>query len=227
MKILISSENGDVTGHKFATFRWADLGSVCNINCLRDLTINTLWDDGECEYQTGFYFTYKVYIYKNGINIYTSPWLISDWTYTVGNLLASDLIKVDIVYQTITSCIGRINNHAHIYAYDEWSPTYQYKENSTFLNEIDFDIKQNYPNPFNSDTTIDFTLASDSRVTLKLFDVLGQEVMTLINGNYSSGMHKVNFDASGLNSGVYVYRIDAVGVDGKTFTSTRKMILNK
>nr|WP_304041210.1 T9SS type A sorting domain-containing protein [Ignavibacterium album] len=90
-----------------------------------------------------------------------------------------------------------------------------------------FSLAQNYPNPFNPSTTIDFTLAVDSRVTLKIFDVLGQEVMTLINGNYTSGSHKVNFDASGLNSGVYVYRIDAVGIDGKTFSSTMKMILNK
>ncbi len=91
----------------------------------------------------------------------------------------------------------------------------------------EFSLAQNYPNPFNPSTTIDFTLEVDSRVTLKIFDVLGQEVMTLINGNYTSGSHKVNFDASGLNSGVYVYRIDAVGIDGKTFSSTMKMILNK
>jgi len=51
--------------------------------------------------------------------------------------------------------------------------------------------------------------------------------MTLINGNYSAGSHKVNFDGSGLNSGVYVYRIDATGVDGKNFSAVRKMILNK
>ena len=91
----------------------------------------------------------------------------------------------------------------------------------------EFSLAQNYPNPFNPATSIDFTLAVDSKVTLKVFDVLGQEVMTLINGNYTSGSHKVNFDASGLNSGVYVYRIDAVGIDGKTFSSTMKMILNK
>ncbi len=91
----------------------------------------------------------------------------------------------------------------------------------------EFSLAQNYPNPFNPATSIDFTLAVDSKVTLKVFDVLGQEVMTLINGNYTSGSHKVNFDASGLNSGVYVYRIDATGIDGRTFTATKKMILNK
>uniref|UniRef100_UPI00307E01AD T9SS-dependent choice-of-anchor J family protein n=1 Tax=Ignavibacterium sp. TaxID=2651167 RepID=UPI00307E01AD len=77
------------------------------------------------------------------------------------------------------------------------------------LGPKEFSLAQNYPNPFNPSTSIDFTLAVDSRVTLKVFDVLGQEVMTLINGNYTAGSHKVNFDASGLNSGVYVYRIDA------------------
>ncbi len=91
----------------------------------------------------------------------------------------------------------------------------------------EFSLGQNYPNPFNPSTTIDFTLASDSRVTIKIFDVLGQEVMTMINGNYAAGSHKVSFDGSSLNSGVYVYRIDATGVDGKTFSATKKMILNK
>ncbi|WP_337865892.1 T9SS type A sorting domain-containing protein [Ignavibacterium sp.] len=95
------------------------------------------------------------------------------------------------------------------------------------LGPKEFSLAQNYPNPFNPSTSIDFTLAVDSRVTLKVFDVLGQEVMTLINGNYTAGSHKVNFDASGLNSGVYVYRIDATGIDGKTFSASRKMILNK
>ncbi|MEJ5263665.1 MAG: T9SS type A sorting domain-containing protein, partial [Ignavibacterium sp.] len=95
------------------------------------------------------------------------------------------------------------------------------------LGPKEFSLAQNYPNPFNPSTSIDFALAVDSRVTLKVFDVLGQEVMTLINGNYTAGSHKVNFDASGLNSGVYVYRIDATGNDGKTFSASRKMILNK
>ena len=90
-----------------------------------------------------------------------------------------------------------------------------------------FALEQNYPNPFNPSTKIKFSLAADSRVTLTVFDVLGQEVVTLINGNLSAGSHDIDFNAASLNSGVYFYRIDATGVDGVNFTSVKKMILTK
>jgi hypothetical protein len=88
-------------------------------------------------------------------------------------------------------------------------------------------LVQNYPNPFNPNTKITYSLAIDSKVTLKVFDVLGQEVVTLINGNVTAGIQEINFDASSLNSGVYFYQIKAVGVDGTDFNSVKKMILTK
>jgi hypothetical protein len=91
----------------------------------------------------------------------------------------------------------------------------------------EYTLGQNYPNPFNPSTTINFSLAVDSKVSLKIFDVLGQEVATLVNGQLAAGNQKVSFDASSLNSGVYFYRIDANGNDGQKFSSTRKMILTK
>ncbi|RKY91345.1 MAG: hypothetical protein DRQ13_11535, partial [Ignavibacteriae bacterium] len=90
-----------------------------------------------------------------------------------------------------------------------------------------FALEQNYPNPFNPSTKITFILAVDSKVSLKVFDVLGQEVANLINGNVAAGSHEINFNASNVNSGVYFYRIDAAGVDGANFTSVKKMILTK
>ncbi|BDQ02067.1 MAG: hypothetical protein KatS3mg036_0005 [Ignavibacterium sp.] len=95
------------------------------------------------------------------------------------------------------------------------------------LGPKEFSLAQNYPNPFNPSTTINFSLASDSKVTLKVFNILGQELLTLVNGNYSAGNHKIIFDGSNLNSGIYMYRLDATGIDGKTFSSVKKMILNK
>ncbi|MFO7526790.1 MAG: T9SS type A sorting domain-containing protein [Ignavibacteriaceae bacterium] len=92
---------------------------------------------------------------------------------------------------------------------------------------INFVLQQNYPNPFNPSTKITFGLAVDSKVTLKVFDVLGQEVLTLINQNLGAGQHEVNFDATALNSGVYFYRVEASGIDGQNFTSVKKMILTK
>jgi len=90
-----------------------------------------------------------------------------------------------------------------------------------------FLLEQNYPNPFNPTTTIGFSLATDSKVSLKIFNALGQEVKSIVNGSMTSGFHEIAFDASEFNSGVYFYRIDATGVDGQNFTQVRKMILAK
>jgi hypothetical protein len=90
-----------------------------------------------------------------------------------------------------------------------------------------YSLGQNYPNPFNPSTKIDFNLAADSKVTLRVYNVLGQEVTTLLSGNMTAGTHNVTFDASRLSSGVYLYKIEAKGVDGSNFTSIKKMILTK
>ncbi len=111
---------------------------------------------------------------------------------------------------------------------------YDYDGTSEFSDivEVDvlpkaFSLEQNYPNPFNPGTKIKFSLAADSKVTLTVFDVLGQEVANLISGNLAAGSHEIDFNASNINSGVYFYRIDATGVDGTNFTSVKKMILAK
>ena len=91
-----------------------------------------------------------------------------------------------------------------------------------------FALYQNYPNPFNPSTTIRFSIASASTVTITVSNVLGQLVMELVNGIRSEGNHKITFNANDLAAGVYLYKINAVGIDGKTnFTDTRKMILMK
>jgi hypothetical protein len=92
---------------------------------------------------------------------------------------------------------------------------------------VEYSLDQNYPNPFNPSTKISFRLASDSKVSLKVFDVLGQEVMTLVNNELMAGVHNVDFDASGLNSGVYFYKIEASGNNGVQFSDVKKMILTK
>ncbi len=86
----------------------------------------------------------------------------------------------------------------------------------------EFSLKQNYPNPFNPSTTIEFSIPKESFVELKVFNVLGKEVATLVNENYSAGSYKSNFDASNLSSGIYFARISA-----GSFMETKKMILTK
>ena len=90
-----------------------------------------------------------------------------------------------------------------------------------------FSLDQNYPNPFNPSTMITFSLAVDSKVSLKVFDVLGQEVASLIEQDLSQGVHNYDFNAAGINSGVYFYKIEATGVNGSEFTDVKKMILVK
>lgn len=85
-----------------------------------------------------------------------------------------------------------------------------------------FILNQNYPNPFNPNTVISFQLAVNCNVSLKVYDVLGNEVTTLINEERSAGSYKTNFDGSKLASGIYFYTLRA-----NNFVRNRKMILLK
>jgi aminopeptidase N len=85
-----------------------------------------------------------------------------------------------------------------------------------------FSLDQNYPNPFNPSTTIKFNLGKAGLTTLKLYDVLGKEVATLVNGVFEAGPHEVTFDASNLPSGTYFYTLTS-----GNFTETRKLMFLK
>jgi hypothetical protein len=85
-----------------------------------------------------------------------------------------------------------------------------------------FSLEQNYPNPFNPTTAIRFTLQRADVVSLKVYDVLGREVVTLLNGRREAGLNTVNFNASALSSGVYFYKLEVNG-----FNESRKMTLVK
>ena len=86
----------------------------------------------------------------------------------------------------------------------------------------DFSLYANYPNPFNPKTIIKFDIARSSLVTLKIYNLLGEEVKTLVDRNLNAGTYTTDFDASSLSSGVYFYRLETEG-----FTNTRRMMLVK
>jgi len=90
-----------------------------------------------------------------------------------------------------------------------------------------FALSQNYPNPFNPTTTMQFSLASDAKVAIKVFDMLGREVANILEGSLSAGVHQVEFNASKLASGLYVYQINAVPTQGDAFTANKIMTLLK
>lgn len=102
----------------------------------------------------------------------------------------------------------------------------------SLMNEVkveapkNFELGQNYPNPSNPKSKINFELPYDGRVSLKLYDILGKEVMTLVDEEKKADYYSIEFDGSGLASGVYFYRIIARG-SLQQFAKTMKMVLVK
>ena len=92
-----------------------------------------------------------------------------------------------------------------------------------------FELFQNYPNPFNPTTTISYQLPSDSKVTIKIYDILGREVTTMYEGIQKAGYYENKFNANRLSSGMYIYRLTAKSSDGKSheYSSIKKMMVLK
>ncbi len=107
----------------------------------------------------------------------------------------------------------------------DWIAWNKYGKKSSDLNKIvttDYKLEMNYPNPFNPSTTINYTLKENGFVTLSVYDILGNEVEKLVNEKQGIGLHSVTFNAAGLVSGVYLYKLKV-----NDFVSIKKMILTK
>jgi len=138
----------------------------------------------------------------------------------------------DIANQPLTAPVSDISDPggAMLLTSEYWamlnfksSTTGVIKENYSSGIPAKFSLEQNYPNPFNPSTVIRFDIAKATNVTLKIYNVIGQEVATLINNQQiAAGYHSVEFNASTLASGVYIYRIEAGGM-----MAAKKMILLK
>ena len=100
------------------------------------------------------------------------------------------------------------------------SPDSEYKV--VMANPTEYALANAYPNPFNPTTSITYELPEPTSVRLSVFDMLGREVAVLVDGEKSAGRHSVRFNAEGLTSGIYIYRIHA-----GTFTQTKKFTLMK
>jgi hypothetical protein len=90
-------------------------------------------------------------------------------------------------------------------------------------NPNDFELYQNYPNPFNPSTKIKFNISKEGKVNLRVFNVLGEQVIELVNGEMKQGVHEIDFNGANLSSGVYIYRLDVEN----QFSAIRKMSLIK
>ena len=101
-------------------------------------------------------------------------------------------------------------------------------EKSTSNVPTEFALMQNYPNPFNPTTTIQYSIPKSAYVTLKVYDVLGRLVTTLVDGVKEASFYQVQWNATAVSTGVYFYRIEARSQDGsKNFTSVKKLLLMK
>jgi uncharacterized protein (TIGR02145 family) len=118
-----------------------------------------------------------------------------------------------------------------IVATSELPPPPPGEESSSLKEQIptQYALELNYPNPFNPITEIRYQLPEDNYVVLKVYDVLGKEIATLVNGMQTAGYKSVSFDATTIPSGMYFYRLEATSVSdlSKTFTQVRKMLLVK
>ena len=94
-------------------------------------------------------------------------------------------------------------------------------ENPEIIPE-DINLSQNFPNPFNASTMIEFSLNRAENINLKVYDILGRKIATLISGQMSAGVHRINFDASRFSSGYYFYKLQ-IG----DYSETKRMMLLK
>jgi hypothetical protein len=106
----------------------------------------------------------------------------------------------------------------------DFNGTFAYSDevNAEVTSPAQFELAQNYPNPFNPATTIRFALSESGNIKLTVYNLVGEQVAVLVDGFKEKGVHTINFNASELNSGVYVYKIETNG-----FVQSRKMIFLK
>ncbi len=142
-------------------------------------------------------------------------------------------------YEVNTAGIGNRNVYLRLVTEDNLNPGYSLGEiyaadnalgkatvkskNFDGLSSVtEYSLSQNFPNPFNPSTTINYQIPQTGFVTLKIYDILGKEVTTLVNEQKNQGRYSINFDASRLASGVYIYQLRV-----NVYVSSKKMLLLK
>ena len=123
---------------------------------------------------------------------------------TINNAAGVTLHADRAITGTYTLLNGNLNLNGHTFTYGTFVSVEDDLEQSE-----EFALLQNYPNPFNPTTSISFSIPQSSFVTLKIYDVIGNEIATLVNEQKDAGNYKFNFDASKLSTGVYLYRLSA------------------
>jgi hypothetical protein len=120
-------------------------------------------------------------------------------------------------------------NHAYRLKQIDFDGTFDYSQvvNLGYTLPVEFALEQNYPNPFNPTTNIIYSVPVKSNVTLDVYNLIGQKVITLFEGDVEAGKHSAIFNASSMSSGIYFFKLTAVGENGSHFSSSKKMTLLK
>ncbi len=160
------------------------------------------------------------------------PFFLPSWIDTSGNGIpdfgepgVQDIILVTLVARG-TDNLNSVTKLKTIT--DLAQQAYQSNFNLTSISNkgqqpVKFQLKQNYPNPFNPSTTIEFSIPKTEFVTLRIYNILGQEVATLVSDKMNAGNYKYNWNAAAFASGIYYYKIES----GKEFIQTKKLLLIK
>ena len=152
----------------------------------------------------------------------TSQFASSDKIYTDIKLFRNKVFSV-----WIDSRNGNFDIYCNIRSFSNPDTTVKINYTSNII-PSDFQLFQNYPNPFNPKTVIKYKLAAGSFASLKVFDLLGKEVAVLVNEKQNAGSYSVEWDASSLPSGAYIYKMSITSDNGKeVFTDRKKLVLVK
>lgn len=168
-------------------------------------------------------------------NAFVNDTVVWNFKYT-----APDRIVIDTIYSLANSVNGDGSPFPQV---DQWNFGANFPVNIIDIpvavgNEtvpFQFQLSQNYPNPFNPGTSIQYRINSRRLISLKVYDILGNEVATLVNEEKAAGIYHVKFNATQLSSGVYIYRLQAgapstgspEGKTGQSFVDVKKMLVIK
>ncbi len=204
---------------------WADFGSTI----MKSTNQGQTWIDTELDFNQIYFKTKNLGVgfgYLNNTDINTQGvYLTEDGGENWAKLTNNYLSYTDWAIDFISGTKGFFADQRDLYttlSFGNVDSVVSVERNN--LSEIpsEFSLSQNYPNPFNPTTIIKYSVPSNEYVSLKIYDVLGKEVVTLVNQEMNAGSYEVQFDASQFTSGVYIYRLIT-----EDLAITKKMILIK
>jgi hypothetical protein len=228
---------GDSEWQQPAYTTWYTIKKVSNGQIIKPRTLGHILNHKYPFYDTGWFMDYAGVIYQRDNTLLPSGWMdmqrnfYHNLTNNNGDSLV-ELSEKSLAFNTDNYEDGDYRIIVEVYDeagnFDIDSMDVKFKNGNPVGTENEvgkiytFNLEQNYPNPFNPTTSIQYAINSRQFVTLKIYDVLGNEVATVVNEEKQPGKYEAEFDASGFTSGIYFYKLQA-----GSFVETKKMILMK